>query len=163
MEQVSARLASLAPSATIAMNQRSRDLQAQGIDVINLSVGEPDFFTPDHIKQAAKDAIDNNFSFYPPVAGYPELREAVSEKFNKENGLNFTANNVIISTGAKHALANVILSIVDKDDEVIIPAPYWVSYADQVKIAEGKNVVINGTFENDYKVTAKQIEDAITP
>jgi len=163
MEQVSNRLAQLAPSATIAMNQKSRDLKAAGKDVINLSVGEPDFFTPDHIKKAAKDAIDNNYSFYPPVAGYPDLRKAVSEKFKRENNLDYSPDQVIISTGAKHSIANVMLSLVDPGDEVIIPAPYWVSYADQVKIAEGKSVIINGTFENNYKVTPQQIEQAITP
>ncbi|NBC83450.1 MAG: aminotransferase class I/II-fold pyridoxal phosphate-dependent enzyme [Bacteroidetes bacterium] len=163
MEKVSTRLASLAPSATIAMNQKSRDLKAQGKDVINLSVGEPDFNTPDHIKQAAKDAIDNNFSFYPPVAGYPELKEAICEKFRRENNLDYKPDQTIVSTGAKHSIANVILSLVDKGDEVIIPAPYWVSYADQVKIAEGKNVIISGAFDNNYKVTPDQIDAAITP
>lgn len=163
MGQVSSRLASLAPSATIAMNQKSRELKAKGVDVINLSVGEPDFNTPDHIKQAAIDAIHNNFSFYPPVAGYPELLEAVSQKFKRENNLDYKTSEIIISTGAKHSLANVILSLVNPGDEVIIPAPFWVSYADQVKIAEGKSVIINGAFDNDYKVTASQIEEAISP
>jgi aspartate aminotransferase len=163
MENLSQRLQSLSPSATMAMNQKSRDLQAQGVDVINLSVGEPDFYTPDHIKDAAKKAIDDNFSFYPPAAGFPDLRKAVSEKFKRENNLDFSPEQIVVSTGAKNSLANVILCLVDKGDEVIVPAPYWVTYAELVKVAEGKNVVINGTLENDFKVTADQIEKAITP
>ncbi len=163
MENLSQRLQSLSPSATMAMNQKSRDLQSKGVDVINLSVGEPDFYTPDHIKDAAKKAIDDNFSFYPPAPGFPDLRKAVSEKFKKENNLDFSPEQVVVSTGAKNSLANVILCLVDKGDEVIVPAPYWVTYAELVKVAEGKNVVINGTLENDFKVTADQIEKAITP
>ncbi len=163
MENLSQRLQSLSPSATMAMNQKSRDLQAQGVDVINLSVGEPDFYTPDHIKDAAKKAIDDNFSFYPPAAGFPDLRKAVSEKFKRENNLDFSPEQIVVSTGAKNSLANVILCLIDKGDEVIVPAPYWVTYAELVKVAEGKNVVINGTLENDFKVTADQIEKAITP
>lgn len=163
MENVSTRIANLAPSATIAMNQKSNDLKAQGVDVINLSVGEPDFFTPDHIKEAAKKAIDNNFSFYPPVPGYPDLRKAVVEKFKRENGIDYAVDQIIISTGAKHSLANVIMSLINPGDEVIIPTPYWVTYEALVTIAEGKNVFIRGAFENDFKVTAAEIEAAITP
>ena len=163
MEPVSARLASLAPSATMAMNQLSRDLKAKGVDVINLSVGEPDFNTPDHIKAAGKKAIDDNFSFYPPAPGFPDLREAISAKFKRENNLDYKPEQIVVSTGAKNSLANVILSLIDKGDEVIVPSPYWVTYAELVKLAEGKNVVIRGGIENNFKVTAKQIEDAITP
>jgi aspartate aminotransferase len=163
MESISARIASLSTSATIAMNQRGKDLKAQGIDVINLSVGEPDFFTPDHIKSAAKKAIDDNFSFYPPAPGFPDLREAISNKFKKENNLDYSPEQVVVSAGAKNALSHVMLSLVDKGDEVIVPAPYWVTYVELVKIAEGKNVVINGRLENKFKVTAAQIEKSITP
>lgn len=162
MENLSQRLKSLSPSATMAMNQKSRDLQAKGVDVINLSVGEPDFYTPDHIKEAAKKAIDDNFSFYPPAPGFPDLRKAVAEKFKRENNLDYTPEQVVVSTGAKNSLANVILCLIDKGDEVIVPAPYWVTYVELVKVAEGKNVIINGTLENDFKVTAEQIEAAIT-
>jgi aspartate aminotransferase len=162
MENISARLASLSPSATMAMNQKSKDLKAKGIDIINLSVGEPDFFTPDHIKSAGKKAIDDNFSFYPPAQGIPDLLTAIINKFKRENNLSFEANQIVVSTGAKNSLANVMLSLIDKDDEVIVPSPYWVTYVEQVKLAEGKNVIIKGTFENDFKVTAQQIEDAIT-
>jgi len=136
MESISNRVTSLSPSATIAMNQKSRDLQAKGINVINLSVGEPDFFTPDHIKDAAKKAIDDNFSFYPPVPGFPDLLKAVTEKFKRENNLDYTPQQIIVSCGAKHSLANAMMSLVNKGDEVIIPAPYWVSYLEQVKLCE---------------------------
>lgn len=163
MESLSNRVNSLSPSATIAMNQKSRDLQAKGINVINLSVGEPDFFTPDHIKDAAKKAIDDNFSFYPPVPGYPDLRKAVVEKFKRENNLEYTPEQIIVSCGAKHSLANAMMSIINKGDEVIIPAPYWVSYLEQVKLCEGVPVVIEAKYESDFKITAGQLEAAITP
>lgn len=163
MEKVSARLAALSESQTIAMNQKSRELKAKGIDIINLSVGEPDFNTPDHIKEAAKKAIDDNFSFYPPVAGYPDLLEAISKKFKTENNLDYAPSQICVSTGAKHCLANTILTLIDKGDEVIIPAPYWVSYAEQVKLAEGINVVIKTNVESDFKITPAQLEKAITP
>jgi aspartate aminotransferase len=163
MEQVSDRLAKLSASATIAMNQRSKDLQAEGIDVINLSVGEPDFNTPDHIKEAAKKAIDDNYSFYPPVAGYPALRKAIVDKLKKQNGLDYTADQITVSNGAKHSIVNVLLCIINAGDEVIIPAPYWVSYAEQAKIAEGTNVIIVTGIENDFKITPAQLEHAITP
>lgn len=163
MESISNRVNSLSTSATIAMNQKSRDLQAKGINVINLSVGEPDFFTPDHIKDAAKKAIDENFSFYPPVPGYPELLKAVAEKFKRENNLDYTPQQIIVSSGAKHSLANAMMSLINKGDEVIIPAPYWVSYLEQVKLCEGIPVVIEAKYEANFKITAKQLEDAITP
>ena len=163
MEKVSKRLASLSASATIAMNQKSREMKEKGVDVINLSVGEPDFPTPDHIKLAAKKAIDDNFSFYAPVPGYPELRKAIVKKFKDENNLEYTPDQIVVSTGAKHALVNVMMSIIDPGDEVIIPAPYWVSYVEQVKIAEGVNVIIEAGIENDFKITPQQLEAAITP
>jgi len=162
MEQVSQRINRMAQSATMAMNQRGRDLRSKGIDIINLSVGEPDFNTPDHIKAAAKKAIDDNFSFYPPAAGFPDLLEAISNKFKRENNLDFKPEQIVVSTGSKNALANAILCLVDNHDEVIIPAPYWVTYAELVKLAEGKCIVINGSLENDFKVTPQQIEEAIT-
>lgn len=163
MNQISERLASLSPSATLAMAQKSNELKAKGIDVISLSVGEPDFNTPDHIKEAAKAAIDNNFSFYSPVTGFLELRNAICEKLKKENNLTFTANQIVCSNGAKQSLCNVLLSIVGKGDEVIIPAPYWVSYPEMVKIADGTNVIIDSTIESDFKITAQQLKNAITP
>jgi aspartate aminotransferase len=163
MEQVSDRLAKLSASATIAMNQKSKDLQAQGIDVINLSVGEPDFNTPDHIKAAAKKAIDDNYSFYPPVAGYPALRKAIVDKLKQQNGLDYTADQITVSNGAKHSIVNVLLCIINEGDEVIIPAPYWVSYAEQVKISEGTNVILDTVIEDDFKVTPEQVKNAITP
>lgn len=162
MENVSLRVASLAISQTLAMSQKSRDLQAQGHDVINLSVGEPDFNTPDHIKEAAIKAINENYSHYTPVPGYPALLEAISNKLKRENGLDYAKDQIVVSCGAKHSLANVILSIVNKDDEVIVPAPYWVSYVEMVKLAEGKNVVVQTSIDNDFKVTPEQIKSAIT-
>jgi aspartate aminotransferase len=163
MESLSRRVKSLSPSATVAMYQKTRDLQAQGIDVINLGVGEPDFNTPDHIKDAAKRAIDNNFSFYPPVTGFPDLKKAIVEKFKRENGIDFTTDQIIVSCGAKHSLANALMALIDKDDEVIIPAPYWVSYLELVKLCEGNPVVIEGKFESNFKITPAQLEKAITP
>jgi len=163
MERISSRIKALSPSATIAMNQKGRDLKEKGIDIINLSVGEPDFFTPDHIKEAAKKAIDDNFSFYAPVPGYPALRQAIVDKLKRDNNLNYSPAQIVVSTGAKHALANVIECIVEKDEEVIIPAPYWVSYAEQVKIAEGKNVIIDTSLENEFKMSPDQLKAAITP
>jgi aspartate aminotransferase len=163
MENVSNRVAALAPSATMAMNQASTELKAKGVDVINLSVGEPDFFTPDHIKEAAKKAIDENHSFYPPAAGIPVLRKAVSEKFKRENNLDFAPEQIVVSAGAKNSLSNVMLALVNKDDEVIVPTPYWVTYTELVTLCEAKNVIIKGSFENNFKVTPEQIEEAITP
>jgi len=162
-EMISARLNALSPSETLAMSQKSAELKAQGIDVINLSVGEPDFFTPDHIKQAAKEAIDNNFSFYSPVPGYMDLRKAISEKLKRENNLTYAPEQIVVSNGAKQSVCNVVMCIVDKDDEVIIPTPAWVSYVEMVKLAEGKSVLVNAGIEQDFKITAEQLENAITP
>lgn len=163
MENLSKRLASLSPSATIAMNQKSREMKDRGVDVVNLSVGEPDFNTPDHIKEAAKKAIDENYSFYAPVPGYPDLRKAIASKFKRENNLEYTPDQIVVSTGAKHSIANVMISIIDPGDEVIVPSPYWVSYVEQVKIAEGTNVIIDATIESDFKITPQQLKEAITP
>lgn len=163
MEQVSQRVAALSESSTIAMNTKTKELQAQGIDVINLTVGEPDFYTPQHIKEAAKKAVDDNYSFYTNVAGYPELLDAISKKLKRENGLDYAPNQIIVSNGAKHSLANAILALINKGDEVIIPAPYWVSYSELVKLAEGTNVIINTEVDSDFKITPEQLERAITP
>ncbi|MCL2650622.1 MAG: pyridoxal phosphate-dependent aminotransferase [Candidatus Azobacteroides sp.] len=163
MLQVSDRSASLSPSETLAMSQKSSELQAQGIDVINLSVGEPDFFTPDHIKAAAKKAIDNNFSFYSPVPGYPALRNAIVAKLKKENNLDYKADQIVCSNGAKQSVCNVLLSVIGPGDEVIVPAPYWVSYVEMVKLAEGTNVIVTAGIEQDFKITPAQLEAAITP
>jgi aspartate aminotransferase len=163
MEQLSARLAGLSPSETLAMSQKSNELKAQGVDVINLSVGEPDFNTPDHIKAAAKKAIDDNFSFYSPVPGYPDLRKAIVDKLKRENNLDYTADQIIVSNGAKQSVCNVLLSIIGQGDEVIVPAPYWVSYVEMVKLAEGSNVIITAGIDQDFKITPAQLEAAITP
>lgn len=163
MNPLSSRLKSLSPSETFAMAQKSNELKAQGIDVINMSVGEPDFTTPEHIKQAAKKAIDDNFSFYSPVPGFPDLKKAISDKLKNENQLDYSPAQIIVSNGAKQSLCNVILSIVDKDEEVIIPAPYWVSYPEMVKLAEGKSVFVYAGIEQDFKITPQQLEAAITP
>ncbi len=163
MTQVSDRLASLSPSETLAMSQKSAELKAQGIDVINLSVGEPDFYTPDHIKEAAKKAIDDNFSFYSPVPGYMDLRKAIVAKLKNENGLDYTTDQIIVSNGAKQSVCNTLLSIIGPGDEVIVPAPYWVSYVEMVKLAEGTNVIISAGIDQDFKITPAQLEAAITP
>ena len=163
MSQVSERLAALSPSETLAMSQKSNELKAQGIDVINLSVGEPDFFTPDFIKEAAEKAIDDNFSFYAPVTGFLSLRNAIVGKLKKENNLEYKADQIVCSNGAKQAVCNVLLCIVGAGDEVIVPAPYWVSYVEMVKLAEGKNVVVTASIDQDFKITPAQLEAAITP
>ncbi|HJD10983.1 MAG TPA: pyridoxal phosphate-dependent aminotransferase [Candidatus Phocaeicola caecigallinarum] len=163
MNQLSNRLNSLSPSATLAMSQKSSELKAQGIDVINLSVGEPDFNTPDHIKEAAKKAIDKNYSRYSPVAGYPALRNAIVEKLKKENGLEYTVAQISCANGAKQSVCNTILALVNKGDEVIVPAPYWVSYPEMVKLAEGTPVIVRAGIEQDFKITPEQLEAAITP
>lgn len=160
---VSDRIQALAPSATLAMSQKSNELKAQGVDVINLSVGEPDFFTPGHIKQAAHEAIDGNFSFYTPVPGYLSLREAVCNKLKTENGLDYTPDQIVVGNGAKHALCNVIMALVNPGDEVIIPTPAWVSYVQMVNLAGGKNVLVPATLDTEFKISAQQLEDAITP
>ena len=163
MEHISQRVKSLAPSATLAMSQKSSELKAQGIDMINMSVGEPDFNTPLHIKDAAKRAIDENYSRYTPVPGYMSLRIAISDKLKNENGLNFAPEQIVVSTGAKQALCNVILATIDPGDEVIIPVPAWVSYMEMVKLAEGKSVLVPATIEQDFKITPQQLRAAITP
>jgi aspartate aminotransferase len=157
------RINALEESATLAMSKKSREVAALGHKVINLSVGEPDFKTPPHICEAAKKAIDDGFHFYTPVSGIPELRNVIAEKLKRENNLDWKAENIIVSTGAKHSLANVIQTLINPGQEVVILAPYWVSYAEMVKIAEGKSVIVDGSFENDFKVTAEQLEAAITP
>lgn len=163
MNQLSDRLNSLSPSATLAMSQKSSELKAQGVDVINLSVGEPDFNTPDHIKEAAKQAIEDNFSRYSPVAGYPALRNAIVSKLKNENGLEYTAAQISCANGAKQSVCNTILTLVNKGDEVIVPAPYWVSYPEMVKLAEGTPVIVRAGIEQDFKITPAQLEAAITP
>lgn len=163
MAHLSDRLNRLAPSATLAMSQKSNEMKAQGVDVINLSVGEPDFNTPAHIKDAAKKAIEDNYSHYSPVAGYPALRKAIVEKLKRENGLDYEPSEVIVSNGAKQSVCNTIMSLVNPGDEVIIPAPYWVSYPQMVKLAGGTPVIVNAGFEQDFKMTPDQLEDAITP
>ncbi len=160
---LSARLNRLAPSATLAMSQKSAELKAQGVDIINLSVGEPDFNTPDHIKVAAKQAIDDNWSRYSPVPGYLDLREAICAKLLRENNLEYTPAQIVVGNGAKQAVCNVLLSIVDEGDEVIIPAPYWVSYPDMVRLADGTPVFVEATIEQNFKITPAQLEAAITP
>lgn len=145
------------------MSQKSNELKAQGIDVINLSVGEPDFFTPDHIKEAAKKAVDDNFSFYSPVPGYMDLRKAIVAKLKNENGLDYTPEQIIVSNGAKQSVCNTLLCIVGPGDEVIVPAPYWVSYVEMVKLAEGTNVIVKAGIEQDFKITPEQLEAAVTP
>jgi aspartate aminotransferase len=163
MEHISRRVQSLSVSQTLAMAQKSREMKEKGIDVINLSIGEPDFNTPDDIKEAAKKAIDDNFSFYPPVPGYSDLRQAISVKFREENGLNYSPDQIIVSAGGKHTLINILLAVVDPGDEVILLAPYWVSYLDQVTFSQGIPVIINTKIDFDFKVTPAQLEAAITP
>ena len=161
--ELSARLNRLSPSETLAMSQKSSELKAQGIDIINMSVGEPDFNTPDHIKEAAKQAIDENYSRYSPVAGYPSLRNAIVEKLKKENGLEYTAAQISCANGAKQSVCNTIMALVNAGDEVIIPAPYWVSYPEMVKLADGTPVSVAAGIEQDFKITPAQLEAAITP
>ena len=163
MEILSERLNRLSPSATLAMSQKSSELKAQGVDVINLSVGEPDFNTPDHIKEAAKKAIDENFSRYSPNPGYPELKNAIVTKLKNENGLDYKPSQILCSNGAKQSVCNVIMALVNAGDEVIIPAPYWVSYPEMVKLADGTPVFVESTIEQDFKITPEQLEAAITP
>ncbi len=150
-------------SATIAMSRKSRELKAEGKDIISLSLGEPDFFTPQFVKDAAVEAMNNNFTMYTPVEGYDDLRESISLKFKRDNGLTYGKDQIVVSTGAKQSIANVVLSLVGPGDEVIIPAPYWVSYLEIVKVAEGKSVVVHAGIENDFKITAEELEAAITP
>jgi aspartate aminotransferase len=163
MTFLSQRINNLSESQTIKMAKLGRELSARGIDVINLSFGEPDFFTPEFVKEAAKKAIDDNYSYYTPVSGYPDLRKAVAEKLSRENGLSYSFDQIVVSTGAKQSLANAVLCLVNPGDEVIVPTPYWVSYSEMIKLAEGETVFINATVENNFKITADQLEAAITP
>ena len=163
MAQLSDRLQRLAPSATLAMSQKSSEMKAQGIDVINMSVGEPDFNTTDHIKQAAKMAIDENYSRYSPVPGYPDLRQAIARKLERENQLHYTPAEILVSNGAKQSVCNTVMAMINPGDEVIIPAPYWVSYPQMVLLAGGKPVIVEAGFEQNFKMTPQQLEAAITP
>ena len=163
MPQLSDRLNRLAPSATLVMSQKSSEMKAQGIDVINMSVGEPDFNTPQHIKDAAKKAVDENWSRYSPVPGYADLRKSISAKLKNENNLDYSVNEILVGNGAKQCVCNAIMALVNDDDEVIIPAPYWVSYPQMVKLAGGNPVFVHAGFEQDFKMTPQQLEEAITP
>lgn len=163
MSLISSRLLALSESATLAMSQKSRELQAQGLDIINLSVGEPDFNTPDHIKEAAIKAINDNLTHYPPVPGYPELRKAVCARLKRDLNLDYDFSQIIISNGGKHSLANVILATINRGDEVILPAPYWVTYSELVKLADGVFVSVLAGIDQDFKITPAQLESAITP
>jgi len=163
MSKLSNRINALAESATIAMATKARELKAQGKDIISLSLGEPDFKTPKHIQEAAKEAIDEGKYFsYPPVPGYPDLRKAISEKLKKENNIDSAPDNIVVSTGAKHSIANVFFCLLNPGDEVLVFSPYWVSYADQIKLAEGVPVLVQGSIENEFVVTAQQVEEALT-
>jgi len=163
MSELSTRINALAESATIAMAAKARELKAQGKDIISLSLGEPDFKTPKHIQEATKEAIDEGKYFsYPPVPGYPDLRKAIADKLKKENNIDSTPDNIVVSTGAKHSIANVLFCLLNPGDEVLVFSPYWVSYADQIKLAEGVPVLVQGSIENEFVVTAKQVEDALT-
>lgn len=159
---ISNRIQMLSESQTIAMSQRSAELKAEGKDIINLSVGQPDFSTPDHIKQAGIQAINDNYTSYTPVPGYKDLREAIANKLKNENNLDYSFDQIVVSAGAKHSLANALLSIVNKGDEVIVPAPYWVSYVEQVKLAEGENVIVPTSIDNNFKITPQQLKEAIS-
>lgn len=163
MAELLDRLKRLAPSATLAMSQKSSEMKAQGIDVINMSVGEPDFMTPGFIKEAGKKAIDDNYSKYSPVPGYPVLREAIARKLKRENGLDYAASEIIVGTGGKQGVCNAILALVNPGDEVVIPAPYWVSYPQMVKLAGGTPVIVPAGIGQDFKITAAQLEAAVTP
>ena len=163
MNKLSNRLNRLAPSATLAMSQKSAEMKAQGIDVINMSVGEPDFNTPDHIKAAEEKAVDDNWSRYSPVPGYADLREAIVAKLKNENGLDYTTDEILVSNGAKQSVCNAVMALVDDGEEVIIPTPYWVSYPQMVLLAGGEPVFVNAGFEQNFKITPEQLEKAITP
>ena len=162
MEIISERVNRLSESATIAMARKARELKSQGIDIISLSLGEPDFNSPDFIKDAAKEGIDKNFSKYMPVNGYQDLREAISNKFRRDNGIDYSPEQIVVSTGAKQSIANVVLSLINPGDEVIVPAPYWVSYAEIIKMAEGVPVFIDTSIKNDFKISPLELQDAIT-
>jgi len=162
MEIISDRVNRLSESATIAMARKARELKSQGIDIISLSLGEPDFNTPDFIKDAGKEGIDKNFSKYMPVNGYQDLREAISNKFKRDNSIDYNTEQIVVSTGAKQSIANVVLSLINPGDEVIVPAPYWVSYAEIIKMAEGVPVFIETSIKNDFKISSSELKDAIT-
>jgi len=161
--KLSSRLDLFAEPETLKMAKLGRELRAKGIDVIDLSLGEPDFDTPDHIKTALKKAVDDNYSHYTPVAGYPDLREAVCTKLKRDNNLDYKPENILVSTGAKQSLANVVMAIVNKGDDVVIPTPYWVTYSEIVKLAEGKVTLVRTSIENKYKLTPAELEAALTP
>jgi len=163
MIKLSNRLNAMEESATIAMSRKSRELKAEGKDIISLSLGEPDFHTPEFIKDAAAQAMKDNFTTYTPVPGYDDLREAIARKFKRDNNLDYAPNEIVVSTGAKQSIANVVMSLINNGDEVIIPAPYWVSYIEIVKVSEGIPVIVKAGIENDFKITGKQLEEAITP
>ena len=163
MTHLSNRINQISESQTIAMARKSRELKAQGIDIISLSLGEPDFSTPQIIKDAAKKAIDDNFSYYTHVSGYLELRQAICDKFKRDNNLAYTPDEIVVSTGAKQSIANAVLCIINPGDEVVIPAPFWVSYLEILKLAEGIPKIINTTIDADFKITPQQLEEAITP
>ena len=160
--QLSSTLQRFNEPETLKMAKLGRELRAKGIDIVDLSLGEPDFDTPEHIKDAAKKAIDENWSHYTPVAGYLDLREAICNKLKRDNNLAYTPDQIIVSTGAKQSLANAVLSVIDPEDEVIIPTPYWVTYSEIVKLAQGKVVFVNTTLQNGYKITPEELENAIT-
>jgi aspartate aminotransferase len=160
---LSSRVARLSESQTIAMARRSRELKAKGIDIVNLSLGEPDFATPELVKEAAKRAIDEDFSHYTHVSGYLELRQAISSKFKRDNNLEYSAEQIVVSTGAKQSIANAVLSIIDPGDEIIVPSPYWVSYLDIIRLAEGKSIIVEAGLETNFKVTPAQVKKAISP
>ncbi|HAD97797.1 MAG TPA: aspartate aminotransferase, partial [Cryomorphaceae bacterium] len=163
MNLLSDRIQNLSESQTIAMNRKSREMKESGVDVISLSLGEPDFNTPDFIKEAAKKGIDENYTYYPPIAGYKDLREAISRKFKRDNNLDYSPDQIVVSTGAKQSIANVVLCVVNPGDEVLLPAPYWVSYYEIVKLAGGIPVEIPSSIDSDFKISGKQLQDAITP
>ena len=163
MSILSDRINNLSESATLKMTKLGRELAAKGVNVISLSVGEPDFNTPEHVKEAAKKALDDNFTRYSPVPGYPDLRQAIVNKLKTENNLDYDISQIVVSTGAKQSLSNVILTLINPGDEVIIPTPYWVSYSEMVTLAEGKSVFIDASIESDFKITPEQLEAAITP
>lgn len=163
MDYLSHRIKNMEESATLAMTRKSRELKSKGLDIINLSIGEPDFNTPEFIKEAAKRAIDENFTHYPPVPGYQELREAIAYKLKRDNDLDYKPSQIVVSTGAKQSLANCVLSLVNPGDEVVIPAPFWVSYTELVKLAEGKPIYVYAGIEQDFKISPEQLEAAITP
>ncbi len=159
MTKLSQRIQNLSESETIAMSRKSRELKEKGIDVISLSLGEPDFHTPDFVKEAAKKAIDDNYTSYPPIAGYKDLRESISHKFKRDNNLHYSADQIVVSTGAKQSIANVVLCTIDPGDKVLLPSPYWVTYHEIVKLAGGIPVVIPGHIENDFKITGAELQE----